>query len=198
MQTAKALLAENPKSILEIGSGSGVLYRCLLQQGFLGEYLGMDITQGFIDHCTDMYGEGIFVRGDMRKTQPPKEFDVCILQDVLRHNPIEDRWKILKNIVPKIKKKLVLAEPLGAEDTETRQSGKISNTNVMKSGQAGAEQKITEIHYWDGTMKLESLLDCVGNIKPIQGHMVLPRGTFDGDEKFGMLPSFIVILFKEE
>jgi len=183
--TAKALVAEKPKSILEIGSGSGILYKRLLQAGFEGKYLGMDQTPEFVTYCNDLFGGGLFRVGKMTEAYIPGRWDIGIMQDVLRHNTIEDRKLIIKNVVPHITKKLIMAEPLGDDDAVWIE---LTMTRPWDNEKAN-------LQYYDGSLNLDNLIELIGSLKPIETYKTIKRTAFVSDTKDNY---FIIVKFKED
>lgn len=193
-RTAAALIAEKPKSIIEFGSGSGILYKALLQKGYTGKYQGIDLTKEFINYCNDMYGDGLFKCGDLRTMRIKGKYDIGIMQDVLRHNIIKDRWIILNNIIPCIKKKLILAEPLGQEDISRKVQAVINNKSSQQQWNGH------QLLFPDGTINLVNLMNHIQTIKHVKEFATVARNLegWETDKRVGMEPSFIIIRFEEE
>jgi SAM-dependent methyltransferase len=185
---AQAIVDENPDSVLEIGSGTGLLYRNLLKKGYIGKYLGIDRTKSFIEYSTNLYGDGLFKQGKAEDVKITGKFDVCIMEDVLRHNRLVDRPKILENIVPHIRKKMIMKEPLGEEDTEMWSNA----TMPLNAGPI-------EVAFWDGSINVLNLVATIDNIKKVKDSVTIPiGGAYADDQKTKMYEHFIVVLFKEE
>lgn len=184
-ETAKLILDIcRPKSILEIGSGTGILYRALLKNGFRGRYLGLDITQAFVDHCTNLFGPDLFRVGDAASFKFKRKFDVCIMQDVLRHNSVERRYQILINTVPYVKKYLVLSEPLGEDEKCHWVEADISQSLTIKKNSKINQDRL---YFLDGTVNLNKLMECIQTIKPIISMGKRVRGgLFESDLEIDM------------
>lgn len=84
----KEALSLAPRSVLEVGVGSGIVKNCLSPA--VGEYVVMDINAKLRPD----------ILGDLRDHNPELQgrFDCVIVADVLEHMPFSDLGKNLKNI----------------------------------------------------------------------------------------------------
>ncbi len=102
---------KGPGTVLDFGSGNGVLSYWLKTNGFGEQVVGVDVSQTGVDNANRAYGrEGLsFTTLDKLSGFPPGSFDVVVSSHVLEH--IDTPENALKSIVDKAEW-LVLEVPL--------------------------------------------------------------------------------------
>lgn len=87
-----------PKTVLDLGCGTGVLCRLLRDSGM--DAAGMDYSQGMVDLARQENPDIPFERGDMITWQPDRTYDlVTCTGDVLNHIPaLKDLAQIFVNV----------------------------------------------------------------------------------------------------
>lgn len=93
----KRLVALAPRTVLDIGAGSGT-YAQIVRRHFPACYIvGVEVHEPYIDrfHLRDLYNELII--GDVRDIELPR-VDVAILGDVLEHLPLPDAVTLWRRV----------------------------------------------------------------------------------------------------
>lgn len=81
-----AILSRKPRSILEVGCGSGRLYRTLRAAGYAGRYTGLEMSAEVIARNRIAHADATWIEGSILTTQWPDErFDVVFAYFVLEH-----------------------------------------------------------------------------------------------------------------
>ena len=84
---ANAISSKRPTSILDIGSGTGILYENLPNK-YRERYKGVDISQTFIDMFKDKYPKvDVSLENGEALSFGDKTFGAIVFYDVLRHQP---------------------------------------------------------------------------------------------------------------
>ena len=78
----------NPSSILDVACCTGHYIRKLREEGYKGEYLGVDITRDFILKATESTPSEAFSIMDARELElGNRQFDIVLLAGILMHLP---------------------------------------------------------------------------------------------------------------
>lgn len=108
----KLLLVQNAKlkpgfKVLDVGCGFGNLLEFLPKNI---SYVGIDISQIYINYAKKRYNSrGRFICGDVTKLDLNREkFDVIFIGSLFHHLPDNDVEKLLKSLLPLIKKEAVV------------------------------------------------------------------------------------------
>lgn len=82
----RAILNRQPRTVLEVGCGSGRLYRQLRASGFAGSYVGLEMAAETIDANRRQHPEASWECGSVySQAFPPQPFDVVFAYFVLEH-----------------------------------------------------------------------------------------------------------------
>ncbi|MEU3017490.1 methyltransferase domain-containing protein [Nocardiopsis sp. NPDC007018] len=92
-------------SVLDLGCGSGVLYRTLIADGFRGTYLGVDWSLGSLPRCAE-HSIHRFVCGDLNRLPVRGTFDAIVLSEVLYY--LEDPARTIRELTTMISSEGVL------------------------------------------------------------------------------------------
>jgi SAM-dependent methyltransferase len=90
----QALGDKQRDSVLDVGCGLAHLHQYLTEQGWEGEYSGIDITPSFIDRCRTKLPGVRFAVHDIATAPAPWKADWCLLSGVF-NNPSSDPWAFL-------------------------------------------------------------------------------------------------------
>ena len=80
-----AILARKATSILEVGCGSGRIYRRLRSEGFRGSYTGLEVSPDMVARNTVEHPDATWIRGSIYTFDPKISFDVLFAYFVLEH-----------------------------------------------------------------------------------------------------------------
>jgi SAM-dependent methyltransferase len=82
----RAVLARNPFSILEVGCGSGRIYKRLRLEGFQGTYTGLEMSLEVVAQNRTMFPEAVWICGSIYETPVPGGgFDAVYAYFVIEH-----------------------------------------------------------------------------------------------------------------
>ena len=102
-------LLDGMSSVLDVGCGTGVMFELIRDLGLNIDYLGIDVTQQFIDVAKRLYPEDRhrFRRMSLYETKKlRRKFDVVICRHVLEHLP--DYVPAIQSLYSCAAKKLIL------------------------------------------------------------------------------------------
>jgi SAM-dependent methyltransferase len=124
---------KKPVSVLDFGSGNGVLSYWLKSNGFGEQVVGVDVSQTGVDNANRAYGrEGLnFATLDKLSEFKPGTFDVVVSSHVLEH--IDEPAEALQSILDKAEW-LVLEVPLEQclwPELSSRLTGKVRADNPL-------------------------------------------------------------------
>lgn len=101
-------------SILEVGSGTGLVYGALKQEG-IANYVGIDNSNHMLAKARDRYPEADFRFGDAFDLDMASgSYDVVICFEVLGHMP--DPSKVIEELLRVARKKVIFTVWLGGDD----------------------------------------------------------------------------------
>lgn len=88
------VLRPDAQSLLDLGSGTGMIMRQLAQAGGLETLVGVEQSAGMIEQARRNFPEGEFVQGDIRDFTVDRQFDVVTcLFDTINHLPAAEDWE---------------------------------------------------------------------------------------------------------
>ena len=92
-------------SLLDLGSGLGDLLGYLRREkGFSGQYLGLDVVPGFVEHARNAYaadGRASFAELDVTREPLPTGYDLVVASGIF-NNQSADNWGFLTTGVAKM------------------------------------------------------------------------------------------------
>jgi SAM-dependent methyltransferase len=90
-----AVIAPN-SSVLDVGCGMGYFYKFILEHGFKGRYVGIDLVPQYVDHCAERFPEASFKVWDVLDRGFEEEFDVIVASQVFNAKyPQSDNFAVL-------------------------------------------------------------------------------------------------------
>jgi ubiquinone/menaquinone biosynthesis C-methylase UbiE len=89
------------KKILDVGCGTGDLFKYLYSQNCDADYYGIDILEKMVERAYEIHPKGRFFTGDIFKESPfsKKQFDIVFCSGVFNLN-MEDNESFLKSALP--------------------------------------------------------------------------------------------------
>jgi SAM-dependent methyltransferase len=103
-------------SVCEIGCGDGENYRLITAVVGAVRYSGIDINPKMVEHCAGAYPEQRWLCGTPPYDFADKEFDFCVIVNVLHHLNSERDMEDMLAESGRISKAVVLFEPLQSEN----------------------------------------------------------------------------------
>lgn len=94
---ASRVCSRRARTVLDLGCGTGALFRELLALGFDGEYLGIDWSETSVSRAAKRLG-GRFVCADVATLPVVGTYDVVVLSEVLYY--LDDPARTLHRLVP--------------------------------------------------------------------------------------------------
>ena len=107
------LMSSSASSILDVGCWSGMLCSALYASGYMGEYLGLDISDSVIKECKKKFTHNdscTFVSHDFSKGYVDGDFDSLYLGGVLYY--VSDREKFIQGFIDRYNLKCVVIQDL--------------------------------------------------------------------------------------
>jgi SAM-dependent methyltransferase len=73
--------------ILDIGCGTGALYKVISESGYAVHYVGLDLNSSYIEYASNLYPQAQFFCSDVAKLSDiiQEKFDAIIILNVLHH-----------------------------------------------------------------------------------------------------------------
>ena len=99
-------------SINDIGCNVGHFYRAVKDDLKNIDYIGIDISDTYLEIAKNYFGDNLFLKADISKNVP-RMADVSIISATLEH--IEDHEQAIKNIMESSKKIIILRTFIGEE-----------------------------------------------------------------------------------
>jgi SAM-dependent methyltransferase len=99
---ADAAAGLEPRSVIDVGCGSGHLLRALLDRRRIVEVAGVDYAPAAIARAREIVPEGAFTVADLRTFQPTQMFDLVLCTEVLEHvsDPVSAREALARLVSP--------------------------------------------------------------------------------------------------
>ncbi len=133
---AKMALSYNPRNILDLGCGSGLLEAEILKNNFLGGIYAVDASSEMLKIASSVHGDRVnFIKMDLNNLNINKKFDVIIIVNVLFF--INDKKKFLisvRRLLSDQKAKIILVNPKPNKETNSVKfiNAHLSGLNLMQ------------------------------------------------------------------
>lgn len=79
------------KSILDLGCGLGCLYGYLKEQGWKGEYTGMDVLDMMVEGASERFPGVAFEKRNILLDPPRRQWDYVFISGIFNHK-VKDNW----------------------------------------------------------------------------------------------------------